>query len=369
MKIGVDGSFLVRDSRGMGRVTRALLNALLHFRHEFFFLTPLHAKDRPAISRQFSSFNINFLDSNDEKLKRLDLIWFPWGRVDLNLPVTKILTLHDMAQWRFPNSDRDLGYKERARITKSVSMADHIVTVSKFARSDISTFLEVERKDISVIYHGVDSIFRPATPDEKGNVQANFSDGAPYLFFVGSIEKRKNIETLLWGFDQFKKRYKTAHKLLISGDSPFIEKKRFIWEKPPKKNSLFFVYNSLEFKDDIKFLGHLTDDNLVRLYSNCDAFIFPSLYEGFGVPLLEAFASGVPVLAADIPVFREIAADAALYFYPHEPEDMAEQLQFLLSEKELAATLRGNGFERVKEFTWESAANKYMKIFEVINAK
>ncbi len=371
MKFGIDVSFLSRDLRGMGRTTRALITHMLSSLHEFYFLMPFHSSDKEAISKMFSYKNIEFINIGDSKTKQLDAVWYPWGRIDFEPPCRRILSLYDMAVWRFPSRNHCDGYKDRKRILNACNNADTVITCTEFAKNEILSYADIPENKVKVVYQGVDSIFQPASGEGEDALLESVSDGCPYIFWVGSVEKRKNIEVLLAGFDLAKEQYSLPHKLIISGKSPFDKKSKSpFWEKLAGKigikssDRLCSFYNRLKHKDDIRFLGFVPDAELVRLYASAWAFVFPSLYEGYGIPVIEAFASGIPVILSDIPVFNEIAQDAALFFNVRESTELAQQLNFLFSNPQIIPHLRKKGFERAAFFDWQKSADNHIKIFE-----
>lgn len=374
MKIGIDVSFLAKDRRGMGRVTRALLDVMLSSpNHEYYFIMPFHRKDEPKISKMFSPRKIDFLQTDENSLRELDVVWYPWNRVDFYPSCKRVVSIYDVAPYRFSSKVKQDGFKDRVRLKRSCDSADLIITCSEFSKSEIMTFLDIPKDKIVVIPLGFDEQFKPSTGEGEASFLNFFSDGLPYVFFVGSVEKRKNLEVLLAGFDEAKKKYAIPHNLLIAGSSPkelagklgkgFLGNiKGLISKKKP--DSLIYSYNKLEFKDSVKWLGEVSDTDLVNLYAFSSLFVFPSLYEGFGIPLLEAFASGVPALISDIPVFREIALDGAYFFDSRDKSDLAIKMARILTDSEIASKMKIRAFDRLKDFSWEKAAMRHIQALE-----
>ena len=374
MKIGIDVSFLDRDKRGMGRVTRALLEIMLaSSEHEYYFIMPFHRKDEPKIAKIFSPRRIEFLQTDENSLKELDVVWYPWNRVDFYPSCKRVVSIYDVAPYRFTSKIKQDGFRDRKRLRSSCDSADVIITSSEFSKLEIMTFLDIPKEKIVVIGLGVDEQFQPSSGEGESSFLNFFSDGLPYVFFVGSVEKRKNLEVLLAGFDEAKRKYNIPHNLLIAGSSPkelaskagknlFDNITGLITKKKPEP--IVSTFNKLEFKDSVKWLGEVSDRDLVNLYAFSSLFVFPSLYEGFGIPLLEAFASGVPALVSDIPVFREIALDSAYYFDCRDKSDLAAKMTRILTDPEVVAQLKIKAFERLKDFSWEKSAMKHIKVLE-----
>ncbi len=368
MKIGIDASFLARDSRGMGRVTKSLIKLmLLESSNQCYFLLPLHENDKPKIEKMYGD-KTNFLQI--QEADRLDVVWFPWNRIDFLPKCRRVVTIHDVAMFRyFPHNKID-SYNDRQRIRKTVSSADIIVTVSEFSKSEIMTFLDIQSERIKVIPNAVDSNFMPSAPENPIEFLNKFSEGQNYILFVGSPDKRKDLKTLLLAFDIFKKNTGLPHKLLLASTKPNIKKSnkfsRFLLKilgKRSEVDMISYIEEKMEFKKDVIWLGSVSDVELVKLYNLCSVFVFPSLYEGFGIPLLEAFSCRAPVIASDIPIFREIGGDAPYYFIPSDPEDLAEKINKVINSPHIVKLMKTRGTERLRNYSWQRSCDEYLKLF------
>jgi glycosyltransferase involved in cell wall biosynthesis len=380
MKIGIDVSFLARDRRGMGRVTRNIIEKLLElFDHEFSFVMIKHKSDEKAIRQLFPQNTPEFLNYADSAIKNLEVIWFPWNRIDFLPACRRVVTIHDVAPYRFSNSRRGSeGYNDRKRIKNATDASDHIITPSEFSKNEICTFLEVAPEKIEVIPHGVEDSFTPMEIDRDKTAQLldSFSKGLPYILFVGNVEKRKNVEVLLEAFGKAKKEYTFPHKLVIAGKVPRVVAQgdgtsrwsqvlsRIGIARNGRKNHLVALAEKLAIKDDVIWLGEINDEELIYLYNLAKLFVFPSFYEGFGLPLLEAMACGVPCISSDIPALVEVGAEAVVYFDPRNAAELTAKLWQVISDSDLSAKLRKIGLERSRLFRWELSAHKHMKILE-----
>lgn len=367
MKIGIDASFLARDSRGMGRVTKSLINLmLLETSNQYYFVLPLHENDKPKIQKMYPKVEILSIPDSD----RLDVLWYPWNRIDFIPKCRRVVTIHDIAMFRyFPHNKID-SYNDRQRIRKAVNSADVIVTCSEFSKSEMITFLEIQSNIIKVIPHSVDSNFMPSAPENPIEFLNTFSEGQNYILFVGSPDKRKDLKTLLLAFDIFKKKTGLPHKLLLASTKPNVNKinkfTRFLLKvvgQRPEVNIISYIEDKMEFKKDVIWLGRVSDTDLVKLYNQCSVFVFPSLYEGFGIPLLEAFSCRAPVVASDIPVFREIGGDAPFYFIPSDPEDLAEKINRVINSPHIVKLMKSKGTERLKNYSWQKSCDEYLRLF------
>jgi len=380
MKIGIDVSFLARDRRGMGRVTRNIVDRFFElFDHELYFVMVKHKTDEKAIRQLFPRNTPEFIHYADSSVKNLDVIWFPWNRIDFLPACRRVATIHDVAPYRFSNSRRGSeAYNDRKRIKHASDASDSIITPSEFSKSEICTFLEVAPEKIEVIPHGVEDSFTPLEidRDKAAELLDMFSKGLPYILFVGNVEKRKNVEVLLEAFGKAKKDYTFPHKLVIAGKVPRVVAQgegtsrwsqvlsRIGIAKNTRKNHLVALAEKLAIKDEVIWLGEIDDEKLVCLYNLAKLFVFPSFYEGFGLPLLEAMACGTPCIASDVPTLVEVGGDAAIYFDPRDAGDLSQKLWQAVSDSELAVKMRKLGIERARHFRWELSAHKHMKILE-----
>jgi len=241
----------------------------------------------------------------------------------------------------------------RSTIRKTIRRAAAIITVSEFCKSRITEILRISPEKIHVIYHGIDIRFKPLTGDEITHVLQKYRIRRPYILYTGRFDPLKNPILLLEAF----KKVITSHDLTLVMAGPF--------------NWFFYIVmeqaRQLGIIDRVVFTDFVTDDELVALYSGASAFCFPSLYEGFGMPVLEAMACGSPVICSDVCSLPEIAGDAALYVNPSSSNRLAEAILNVLLDKGLREQLIQKGFERVKAFTWRKAAGQTLDIYNKVN--
>jgi len=236
--------------------------------------------------------------------------------------------------------------------------ATHIIAVSNHTKRDLMRTLKAPARQISVVYEGVDSKFFYPRPDwEIKQVKANYGVGRGYFLYVGTIQPRKNLVRLI---EAFSKSGVENTDLVLAGSSGWLDEE--IYKLPEK----------LSISKYVRFLGYVTDEDLPALYSGAVGLVFPSLYEGFGLPILEAFACGCPVLTSKIGAMAEVAGDAALLVDPYNKDEIAAGLKKLVSDRNFREDLIKKGSERVKEFSWEKVAKETIKVFEKVyseNAK
>lgn len=254
------------------------------------------------------------------------------------------VVIHDGAPYRMPK-DFSLSYQTFHRILgRLLAQRSQIATVSKFSSSDLAALLSLDSERIPVFYNGHEHILRAPSDDmviEKIGLQDR-----PYFLFIGSPAPRKNLGMAIKAF-----------RALERSDIAFV----IVGAANPK-----VFRESLDAQaENILMPGRLTDGEIVALYQHALALVFPSLYEGFGIPPLEAMVHGCPVLAADIPAVREVCGDAALYFSAQDTADCTRCLQSFLDDPAIGETLRRKGAARYAEFSWSKSAEQVLeRLFE-----
>ena len=280
------------------------------------------------------------------KLQRR-LLWSPGNTGPIGVS-RQVLTVHDVATLDHPEwFERKFALWYGALLPRLIRNVRAIITVSHFSKERIVRFTGVEPDRIHVVYNGVDQRFRPADPKTIKQIRTDFQLNPPYILFVGSLEPRKNLRILLeaWrlgGFD--------GATLAVVGAS----------------GHLFPRFKFDSIPEGVRLLGSVEDAVLPVLYSGAAGFVYPSIYEGFGLPPLEAMACGCPVAVSDIPPHREVAGGTAMYFDPFSPEVLSRKLECLLRlDGAPRASLVERGLHRAAHYTWESAASDTWRILKL----
>lgn len=267
-------------------------------------------------------------------------------------PTNSIVLIHDLAFKFFPEaySKFELTLQENA-IKVAMSKASVIVFTSEANHHDFLKFYDKPKTKVAIIPLAYDSeIFN----NKKANEITKVKD-YPYFLSVGRIEKRKNTIKTVEAFEKFKKQNPTGHKLILVGKNGFGHAQ--VEEK---------ISNS-DFKNDIIVLGYIKDEELPSLYKNATAFIYPSLYEGFGLPALEAMAVGTPVLTSNVSTIKEVVGDAALLVDPQNSDLIAEGMKKLVFDKQMRKSLISEGSKIVKNYSWDKTAEEFHKLITKVD--
>ena len=274
------------------------------------------------------------------------------------LPLTKlgfrtVVTIHDLVAFRFPETiPMKYALYMRLMIRMAVRSADRVIAASLQTRDDLVDRLRVPPEKIAVIHGGLDSRFEPVRdPFRLAKVRRRYGLHSPYILFVGNLEPRKNLVRLIEAFNQLKARDAFPHQLVIAG-------KRGWLFRP-----IFESVERLGLGREVVFTGYVSPEDLPALYSMADVFAFPSLYEGFGLPVLEAMASGTPVVTARTGSLPEVAGEAAWYVDPWDVEALTEGLARILKDFETRTELITRGALQAKRFTWAKTAEATFAIY------
>jgi len=235
--------------------------------------------------------------------------------------------------------------------------AKKIITVSNFSKDEISKMYQLDEKKIKVIYNGYNkSLYRKIVDQRKiDEVLNRYGIERPFILYVGRLEKKKNIPTLIEAFNLMRENNKDIkHKLVLVGDASF------------GYDEMKYIIREFDLEAKIIMPGWVREDDLPYIYSSASIFVFPSKYEGFGIPMLQAMSCQVPIAASSIPVLREVAGEAAIFFDPDNKKSIENALTNLAKDSKLREKLIRNGAERVKNFSWEKCARETLETINTL---
>jgi glycosyltransferase involved in cell wall biosynthesis len=286
----------------------------------------------------------------------VDVFHSPVSAIPIAGDCAKIATVHEV-----PWVERNLGVggARRVWLYMNVRWARRIVAVSERTRANILRIYPAAREKVVVIRHGVDDRFVPA-PEGAARSEALAPLGLPdepYLLFVGASRRKKNLSGLLAAFAQLPQELCGATQLVLAG------------VRNPKECGAEAKAQQLKIASRVRFPGYVSDADLVRLYQHATALVFPSFFEGFGLPPLEAMACGTPVIASTGGALPEVVGAAALLVQPGDVQQLATALRRVLTDEKLRADLRRRGLERAPRFTWRSAAGQVLDLYRTCGAK
>ncbi|MHC1749550.1 MAG: glycosyltransferase family 4 protein [Cellulosilyticaceae bacterium] len=289
-----------------------------------------------------------------KQYNKYELVHFPDYAMSIGCKAKKIVTIHDMAMFTMTKAyTRKQILVKQTLLKQSVRRANGILCDSEYAKKELKKYFpEVEDRRIKVVHLGVTMPVKCDALCEQ-DVLSKFRISKEYILYVGTIAPSKNIISLLKAF-QIIKQDGVDVQLVIAG------KKGWMYE------DIELEYNQSQYKDDIIFTDFIPQETLEILYKQATLFVSPSLYEGFGLPPLEAMIRKVPVAISNIEIFKEICGDAAYYFDPLKPQEIAQQLIKIITDTGLKTRLIARGFERAQEFTWEKTAKQTYKFYEDI---
>ena len=363
MKIAVNTRFLLKNKlEGIGWFTYESLKRITrqHPEHEFVFLF-----DRPYAEEFIFSDNVTgrvlfpparhpllwywwFEYSVTAALKQIkpDIFLSTDGYLSLACEVPQVIVMHDLAFEHFPDHVNALTARYYRHFTpKFAKKAKRIATVSEYSKQDIVKLYDIAPGKIDVVYNGSNELFVPLREEEKVKIRQQFTGGHPYFIYAGALQPRKNIINLFLAFDSFKKNNSCNAKLVMAG-------RNWSYHEAMK------VHEAMQYREEVIFPGHLTRTDLSRLLGAAEALVYISLFEGFGIPIVEAMHCDVPVITSNISSMPEVAGEAGLLVDPYSVADIAEKMQLMFGNESLKSRLIEMGRLQRQQFTWQRTADE-----------
>ena len=266
----------------------------------------------------------------------------------------RVLTVHDISYEHFPECFR---LRERLRnkiwVRASARRAEVVIAVSEYTKQDLVKTYGISPERVVVTLEAADPAFcPPRSRAQTDEVCRRYEIDGPYVLYVGNIQPRKNLQRLIQAYGQLIAAGEITHRLVIVGQKAWLYSDVF---EEARRSGL---------SQQIIFTGYVPQEDLRHLYAGTDAFVFPSLFEGFGLPVLEAMACGAPVITSRTSSLPEVAGDAALYVDPYRVDDIARALQRLAHDEELRAQLSASGLKQAARFSWEETARRTLQAYE-----
>lgn len=372
-RIGIDARFYGPISqKGLGRYTKEIVDGItgVDARNEYIiFLTKNNFEEFKTNNPNVKKVLANAIwYSVAEQIKmpfliwreKLDLMHFTHFNVPIFCPTKFIVTIHDLILTKHPTQRasrlgpilyriKNLAY--RFTIFWAVTRSKAIITVSRFTKDDIIKTFKAANKKIFVTYEGVSNNLKKNYLDDDKKVLLRYNIIKKYLLYVGNAYPHKNLESLIEIFPNIKEKYPDIQLI-------FVGKKDYFYQQlinKAKKN---------KYQKSIIFTGHISDSELISLYKNAQAFVFPSLFEGFGLPPLEAMHHNCPVLSSNKTCLPEILGDACLFFDPHNKKEYINQILKLLGDPNIQDELIQKGKLQIKKYNWQTCIKQTLKIYQ-----
>lgn len=369
MRIGLDARMYRSSTGGIGTYSQQLIKYLakLDQKNQYFlFLTKKDLKEYNIKAKNFQPIPVDIPHySLGEQLRlpgilrkyQLDLVHFLHFTHPIFYPAPFIISIHDLTMSKSPVGAQQKSplraWSYRLVMKNAISKSLSISTLSQATKKDILNSYSVEPEKIKVIYLATGSRFQPLSTKESRPILKKYQLKKPYLLFVGQWRPHKGISYLLQAIRLFRERFQNQEiTLAITG-------------KPTKK----FPQTSqaiAKAKQEglVQLPGFVKDQDLPAIYCQAEAFIFPSLYEGFGLPPLEAMACGIPVASSNLSSLPEVLGKAPLYFDPRDPADIALKINTLLTNHKLADKLVKRGLKQVQKYSWQKTAQETLKLYQ-----
>lgn len=376
MNIGIDISSVVNQKTGVARYTKQLVKNLLEIDKEnrytlySFFGSRKNTLPFNKNNAIFKAYNyppqsfktfllmLRLLNKSPDFLtKEADIM----HSTDLLFPASSnkpsVLTVHDLIFLRFPRfyTQKNRSYmKSMAKF--SIKNASHIICYSQATKKDIVNLLAVDENKISVIYLGVEKYFKRTNNRSISLAKQKYKLPRNYILTLSTIEPRKNLKRLIQAFNSIKSEI-GDFKLVIVGQRGW------------KYRKFFQFLSQMDVEEDIVLTGYVNDKDLPAIYSGASVFAYPSLYEGFGLPVLEAMACGTPVVCANTSSLPEIVGEAAVTINPYSVKEIATGIKNVIVDKNLAKTLSNESIKQARKFSWENTAKQTLAIYKQVAEK
>ena len=372
LRIAVNTRLLLKNKlEGIGWFTYENLIRITrnHPEHEFYFLFDRKYDERFIFSDNITPVVIGpqarhpvlhylwFEKSVPKALKKIkpDLFISPDAYCSLSTDIKTLLVIHDLNFEHYPENMPWLVRKYYKHYTPLFARkADRIATVSNYSKQDIIKQYDINPDKIDVVFNGANENFSPVNEEVKASVKLKYAEDQDYFLFIGALNPRKNLVNLFKAFDIYKNESYSKTKLLVVGEK--------MWWTGEIKTT----FDNMIFGNDVLFTGRLQVKELRKVVGSAIALTYVSYFEGFGIPIVEAFYAGTPVITSNVTSMPEVAGDAALLIDPFNPKDIAKAMHNITFDSELRIDLIAKGNMRKKKFTWDKTSeNLWQSVMKV----
>lgn len=372
LKIGIIYGGISEQKAGMDHYLHQVLLAMKRMAPEHRYVLIDHRRqstpfkelfeqvvlDLPQPPARVSRWNLQIVP---RVLSQFDLVFSPglYGPVRIPRGVKSVMVVHDLTRYLFPHFFPFNPMQKVLDLWAYPAMVrryDRLITVSEATRKDLMTRFKVPAEKVTVVYHGADETFQPLSRQTvEESLSRSYKIKKPFILFLGTLEPRKNIPALLEAFAGI--RDQIPHNLALVGQRG--------WKWEP----IFKEIDALDLRSRVQWTGYVSDSDRVIFYNAADFMVFPSWYEGFGMPLLEAMQCGCPVITSRTSAMPEVVGETGILIDPCRPEDLKRAMLSLIHQPELAEKMKRAGLEQAKKFSWEDSARKTLEVFEKLVRK
>ncbi len=373
MKILVNATSLVTLPTGIGRYTLSMYREMMKrfpeedytFFYDYYYSKELKIQASPLVSKLRGKM-VHRRGVIARGARKAKATWTKFSSlfrhfdvyhepnfVPMDFPASKIVTtVHDLSFMLYPqwHPKERVEFMEK-NFASRIELSDVILTVSEYGKREVEKYVGVPGDKIKVVYNAVDERFRPLSKASVTTYLRAKRYPENYVLFVGAVEPRKNLETLIGAFGDIERSFGNLHLIIVGP-------KGWLYE------SVFKKVEELGLTNKVHFTGFVADEELIYLYNGAQVFVYPSFYEGFGIPVLEAMACKIPVIVSNTSSLPELVGDAGMLVDPHSQEGFAEAMRKVLSDKDEAERLSEKGYLRSANFSWEKSAKALMDIFK-----
>ncbi|HAL61072.1 MAG TPA: glycosyltransferase family 1 protein [Chloroflexi bacterium] len=364
MRIGIDARLVYYSQAGIGQYILNLVRELAHLDREDDFFILQSRKDKTVLTEGENFSRRSLWTPSHHRLEQwtLPLEIGPLGLDILHSPdfippfrrnCKSIITIHDLAFLLYPHFLTAESARYYGQIDQAVRYTDHIIAVSEATKQDAIRLLGVPQSKITVVYEAANPTYRLL--EDKRRVQREcaqrYGVSTPFILFVSTIEPRKNLPTLLRAYRRLLDEYKPEVRLVVVGERGWLY------------DQIFALTEELNLKEEVLYLGRVSVQDLLLLYNAAQLLVHPALYEGFGLPPLEAMACGTPAIVAHVSSLPEVVGDAALLVDPEDEYGWTVAIWRVLTDGSLRAELQEKGVKRARFFSWEKAARETLALY------
>lgn len=379
MKIACDVQLLMEQKKtGIGKMTEYMLESLARHSEDEIYLNYFKPRKKNGCFadvqkfRRYSNVHVNccqwfyhFIYRRVKKIfplpysmffvRKCDVTQFFNYSIPFGVAGKKAVYVYDMAYRAYPETiQKETLQMLQEELEKACRRADRVITISEFSKQEIIKYLGIEEKKIAVVPCAVDrEVFHPDYDSaEIRRVADKYGIEGSYILYLGTLEPRKNITQLIEAYKLLRERTAEKPKLVIAG------------KKGWSFDNIFELVQRYQLKEEVIFTGYVPDEEIPYLLSGALCFVFPSLYEGFGMPPLEAMACGVPVISSNAASIPEVVGDAGILVHPKETEELYQAMFDIVTDDEKRNRLIEKGLKRSRQFSWEASAIKLRKVYQ-----